>query len=337
VNIQAWSAEDIRTKHLPGPSALIRLADSGPQLIQPRNQANVIDTLDIIANDCTTPHGRLVQPPTPEQASRIVSFWQYHVIAGTKHLIVQCQAGIGRSRAVVAALDQEQRSAMLRYGTHNRRLYRLLMLELHAKGLTWLKVNDEPLVSMVVRVKYDWERMTAFYYSMARQRYENWELIFVSDGSNFVARDQADKLNRQSICQFTDCDSGRVRYIETSEAKGYWGHPGRQTGIDAARGELIGLSNDDNYYVPGYLEQMVYALQEAQADLAMCQTLHSYTGWAGASPAGTDLGCWIAKRELVRACPWPGTGFTADQEHIQAMLRKSAKTVLVNRPLFVHN
>ena len=48
-------------------------------------------------------------------------------------------------------------------------------------------------------------------------------------------------------------------------------------------GEFIGLSNDDNYYVPGYLEQIVNAL--ADADIAMCEILHSYSGWA-AVPAG---------------------------------------------------
>ena len=123
--------------------------------------------------------------------------------------------------------------------------------------------------------------------------------------------------------------------IETPTRWGAWGHPDRQLGLDACRGEFIGLSNDDNYYVPGYLEQMVLALKDA--DLAMCQIVHSYAGWArGESRRGRRP--WIRRASPARKVRWPGNHFLADDEYLKALTTLAqGRVVEVDRPLFVHN
>ncbi len=210
-------------------------------------------------------------------------------------------------------------SPVLRRGTYNRQLYGLI---LEAAGQP---LSPPPLVSLAVRVKYAADRLHLFLLSMARQRHSRWEVIAVTDGPNGDAR--------QLVERFGDA---RVRLIETAEARGRWGHPHRQLGLDACGGDFIGISNDDNYYVPGYLEQMVFALESSGADLALCRMLHSYTGWS-VTPAGGDLGCWLAKQELVRQVRWPGNEFTSDQDHIRALTANAKRVVEVPRPLFVHN
>ena len=85
------------------------------------------------------------------------------------------------------------------------------------------------------------------------------------------------------------------------------------------KGEFIGLSNDDNYYVPGYLEQMVNELTWQEADLVVCQTLHSYGGWqvSAATLNETDLGAFIARRSLTEKVKWEGDDFRkADKRYI---------------------
>jgi hypothetical protein len=95
------------------------------------------------------------------------------------------------------------------------------------------------------------------------------------------------------------------------------------------------MSNDDNYYLPGYFEQMVRA--GANADLVSCPFLHSYFAWT-AGAAGTDLGAWIARRSLIRSVPWTGTEFDADQKYLAAIKEVAGPRVAtVNRALFVHN
>jgi hypothetical protein len=67
--------------------------------------------------------------------------------------------GIGRSLAALAALMKiggADPRPLLHRGTHNRVLYRKI---LEAAGL---HPDPEPLVSLVVRVKYSPDRLTAF-------------------------------------------------------------------------------------------------------------------------------------------------------------------------------
>ena len=308
----------IEGEPLPGPSAVICMADSRELLAVIKDSANVLARLDLIFNDAIEGF-QLVRPPTLDDAQKILQFAFDHREA--PHLVMQCEAGFGRSQAVLAALLKirgADNTVVTHRGTYNRSLYEKL---LQAAGLP---PEPQPLVSIAVRVKYSPDRLNLFLLSMQRQRHQNWEVVAVTDGPN----DAAARL-------VAEVDDARVRLIETEKPLGRWGHPYRQRGLDACRGEFIGMSNDDNYYVPGYVEQMLHALDDA--DLALCEVLHSYFAWA-AKPAGEDLGCWIARASLVRQIPWTGQDFTSDRDYIRS-LREAAKdrVAFIRRPLFVHN
>lgn len=322
MNLHAWNAEQLRTKMLPGQAAVIRMADAEEQLVDMRDQIACVARLDLVFHDATESWGP-VRAPTAEHAAAILAFVEQQ--KAVDHLVVQCRVGIGRSHAVLAALTRirgDDPLPVLRHGTYNRLLYRLL---LEAAGVT---PEPQPLVSLAVRVKYRPDRLQAFVLCMQRQRYENWEVVAVTDGPdhNWAVRGMLLPMNEP-----------RVRVLEAPEAKGHWGHPWRQAGIDACRGEYIGLSNDDNYYVPGYLEQMLLAMEGHGADLAFCKALHSYSAW-DVVPEATDLGCWIGRAELVRRAKWPGNAADADITHIQQLLTLTGgKAAVVSKPLFVHN
>jgi hypothetical protein len=301
------------------------MADSVEQLAKIKDTQRVVDRLDLIFNDAGGDYGT-VKAPTLEHARAILSF------VGRQNpftqIVAQCQVGVGRSQGVVAALGRiagyESHKLMLRGGTYNRRMFRLLH---EAAGIA---VPAEPLVSIAVRVKYSPDRFWAFLLCMQRQRYENWEVVAVTDGPNAdAAHVEADfKRHHPGAIE-------RLRLIQTAESRGRWGHAYRQNGIDACRGQFIGLSNDDNYYCPGYIEQLMFALEDA--DIAACQVAHSYSGWA-ARPAWSDLGCWIARAALVRSVPWEGQEFDSDALYLAKLrARPGVRSAVVNRPLFVHN
>jgi hypothetical protein len=318
MDIDIASRHKIETRFLPGPSAVICMADSEAQLAAIKDEANVRARLNLIFNDATDEF-QLVRPPTIDDARRILRFVHDH--NDVPFLIVQCQVGVGRSQAVQAALFKiggGDYKSVLHRGTYNRRLYKLLLAAANVPA------DPEPLVSLSVRVKYAPDRLQLFLLSMRRQRYENWEVVAVTDGPNPPAA--------RLVAEMQD---PRVRLIETEKPLGCWGHPYRQLGLDACRGEYIGMSNDDNYYVPGYLEQMLDALEHA--DLAVCPMLHNYHAWARAT-AGGDLGCWIARASLVRQVPWPGNYFSADEDYFQALKALARdRVVTLDRVLFVHN
>jgi predicted protein tyrosine phosphatase len=297
------------------------MADSPSLLAKINDAGNVLGRLDLVFNDSGDDFG-LVRAPTDEDARKILEFVQRHKDSAP-NIVFQCQVGVGRSLAAYAAVMElygGDATEALHRGTHNRALYRRML------AVAGRVPRPEPRVSLVVRVKYAPDRMKAFLLSIQRQRYDNWELIFVTDGPNTAARAAVEGTA-----------DPRIRILETEKALGRWGHPHRQAGIEACTGELIGLSNDDNYYVPGYLEQMVNALQRQGADLAMCALLHSYWGWRPLAP-GHDIGSWIARRALVERTPWRGDNFFYDAEYLD-LLKKNAgeRIAIVDRPLFIHN
>jgi hypothetical protein len=321
LQVHVYSLPQIESRELPGRSAVVCMADSPAQLAVIKDSGNVAARLDLVFNDSKDDFG-LVRSPSDEDARKIVEFVQAHT-ESAPHIVFQCQVGIGRSLAAYAAIlkmyDGDPRPALYQ-GTHNRGLYRKILA---AAGR---QPDAEPLVSLVVRVKYAPDRMAAFLLSIQRQRYDNWELVFVTDGPNPAAGELVSRAG-----------DPRIKLLQTEKPSGKWGHPYRQTGIDAAAGALIGLSNDDNYYVPGYLEQMVNALERDNADLALCAMLHSYWGWKPIE-AGHDLGSWIARRDLVRRTPWAGDHFFYDAHYLSLLKENAAgRITIVDRPLFIHN
>jgi glycosyltransferase involved in cell wall biosynthesis len=229
--------------------------------------------------------------------------------------------GVGRSYAVIGALAKiggvDPREILAR-GTHNRKLYKELLIEADVIP------EAEPLISIAARVKYAPDRLRLLILSMQRQRHENWELIAVTDGPDEGA-----------VRLIAEVNDARIHLIETEQPRGRWGHPYRQRGLDACRGTYIGMTNDDNYYVRGDLEQMLNAI--TNAEIAVCQILHSYASW-GVAAAGSDLGAWIARASLVRQVPWTGEDFDSDQHYLKSLMARAVgRVAVVNRPLFVHN
>jgi glycosyltransferase involved in cell wall biosynthesis len=78
--------------------------------------------------------------------------------------------------------------------------------------------------------------------SVLNQTYQKYEIIVVDDGSN--------DDSREVVAGFGD----QVRYIR-QENRGLGG--ARNTGIRAAKGDLIGLLDADDQWMPTYLEKMV--------------------------------------------------------------------------------
>ena len=320
--IRYASKESIQTLHLTPAFFLLRMADD-PGLLVPKHEPGAA----LVFNDTNLDYG-VVRKPTREDAAAILEAYQRAKGEGCSTFIAQCEAGVGRSPAVVAALltlegDTSGAKEIMRMGTYNRLLYRLI---LEAAGK---EVPADPLVSMVIRLKYPVDRFVSFIASMERQRWESIEVVAVSDGSLFPWT----KTNLKMSYASTKVE---INVIETEETKGRWGHPYRQLGIDAAYGKWIGLSNDDNYYVPGFIEQMIGAAEDANADLVICDMLHSYSGWERVA-AGGDLGCFLARRELIRQVPWEGDDLKADRRFLQGLVDRCRNVAIVNRPLFIHN
>jgi len=134
----------------------------------------------------------------------------------------------------------------------------------------------------------------------------------------------------------------RVKVISTPERKQQFGHPWRKWAIEKhTTGAYVGMANDDNWYAPVYFESMAHELFNIGGDFAYCNMVHSHKLWKPFETKPTkgriDVGCWMAKRELVVGTPWTDMSFNGDGTFVEAMIAKARNVRKLKEYLFVHN
>jgi len=200
----------------------------------------------------------------------------------------------------------------------------------YIRGWEPLTIQGMPTVSLAIATYEQGPELACLLYSLISQTYPKWEAWVWHDGPGPIARDVVERIN-----------DPRIHLIETQERKQQYGHPWRQDAIDKCRGDYIGLTNGDNYYIPVYFEWMLHTLTTNNGDLCYCDTLHSYMQWGvmRSTPVKNqiDLGCWIGSAALVKSTPWSDNGFAGDGTFIEDMRRRASRVYHIARPLFVHN
>jgi hypothetical protein len=139
----------------------------------------------------------------------------------------------------------------------------------------------------------------------------------------------------------------KIMMVTHHPVEGRWGYSCKQEGINLCTGAAICFQNDDNYVCPGFMAQMVAEINRGH-DLVLCDMAHSYHAWevlrAEPRRGQVDLCSWMAKAELVKGIPWPGTmrgrDFAeSDGEFVELMAAKcgTSKIAKIRRPLLCHN
>lgn len=118
-------------------------------------------------------------------------------------------------------------------------------------------MSQLPLLSVIVPVYRVEQYLDKCISSILNQTYDNLELILVDDGS---------PDSSGAICdRWAERDS-RVRVIHQKNAGG---GAARNAGLDAARGEIIGMIDSDDYIHPN-MYQHLYGLMQDGVDIAEC-------------------------------------------------------------------
>jgi glycosyltransferase involved in cell wall biosynthesis len=137
------------------------------------------------------------------------------------------------------------------------------------------EISCDPLVSTVVIFR-DAERfLDEAIASVFAQKYANWELLLVDDGS----ADSSSELARGWAERHPD----RVRYLTHTEHANRGMSASRNLGIAQARGEYLTFLDADDVWLPRKLTQQVALLQacpEAAMVYAPSQWWYSWTGRA---------------------------------------------------------
>lgn len=131
-----------------------------------------------------------------------------------------------------------------------------------------------------------------------------------------------------------------------------YGHSLRHRAIMECDSTYVLSTNDDNYYVPHFVELMLGAAERDRLDLVLCDMVHSHRDAGGRrgeaySPFPTwprgyvsDIGCFIARTTVAQSVGFRDRGFDGDATYINDIMALGPGRVRwgkLNQTLFVHN
>ena len=180
--------------------------------------------------------------------------------------------------------------------------------------------------------------------SVVAQTYNNWRVKVVHDGP----------CTASSFSQNEVIDP-RIEFICTSERKLQHGHPHRREQalapftyrgdnpayLATCQPDYFVFTNDDNYYMPVFLEWMLHEAKTSDSDFLYCDMIHSHRLWqhfiTTPKKGRIDLGSFLVHRSLVEKVPWTDFSFSGDGTYIEALVSAAKRVRKLDATLFVHN
>ena len=147
-----------------------------------------------------------------------------------------------------------------------------------------------PTISVIVPVYKVEPYLPACVESLCAQSFSDFELILVDDGS-------PDSCG--AMCDAYAARDPRVRVIHRENG----GLSARNSGMEIARGKYMTFIDSDDYVAPRYLEALLQAAEEADAEISVCRPLVFEDGLTPELPE-TDPGShWktVSGRKAVTA------------------------------------
>src|SRR5581483_8934066 len=127
-------------------------------------------------------------------------------------------------------------------------------------------MNSLPVVSVIMIFLNEEKFIEEAVHSVLSQRYDNWELLLVDDGST----DASTAIARKFAQQYPE----KVRYLEHKGHTNRGMSASRNLGMHHARGKYIALLDGDDVWLPfmilpifGALERIPHSFIEASRDL----------------------------------------------------------------------
>lgn len=165
-----------------------------------------------------------------------------------------------------------------------------------------------------------------------------WRLYIVHDGP--ASEDWRVEMTKYAA-------DPRITYIETPTINGNFGHPNRAIMLKKLpinRSDYVLITNDDNYYVPLFIELMGNRCKP-RTGMVYCDTLHSYLKYDVLKSAikvnYIDMGSFIVRLDVAKKTGFRHSHLSADGTYAvecAAFCRKlSLEVAYVGKALFVHN
>jgi len=175
------------------------------------------------------------------------------------------------------------------------------------------------------------------------QTSQDYRLMIIHDGP--------DERMEALLAEYCERFPERMECLFTEKRHNDFGHSLRQIGLERTTSEFVMFTNDDNYYVPTFVEIVTATLHSTQCDVVLFDVLHSHEN-AGdtVAPAYSvltteprmnrfDVGAGVFRTSLAKSVGWRDRSFAADGVFIEDVMASDARPKVVKIPqvLFVHN
>jgi glycosyltransferase involved in cell wall biosynthesis len=179
--------------------------------------------------------------------------------------------------------------------------------------------------------------------SILCQTLDNWKLLVIHDGP--------DEKMKSILERYAD-ENENIEFMFTETRYNDYGHTLRDMGIQMADTEFLMLTNDDNYYMPVFLEYMFNSIRANNLDFVLCDMIHSHNnpGVYIQQPYNLfksfpklnyiDIGNFIVKTSIAKDVGFKDRSFGADGifvEQIRMRYGERLRIGKVTNILFVHN
>jgi glycosyltransferase involved in cell wall biosynthesis len=169
--------------------------------------------------------------------------------------------------------------------------------------------------------------------SLLAQTVQDFELLIMHDGP--------DPQISEILETYCLAHPGKIKSYFSEERYNDYGHTLRDIGIQLVSAPLLLLTNDDNYYVPTFVENMLNSIATNDLDIVYCDMVHSHVFLDLPNPIGyqflsveprrlrIDVGCFIARTSLAQRVGFRDKGFEGDATYFEDLvaLKPSPRTI----------
>ena len=142
-------------------------------------------------------------------------------------------------------------------------------------------------------------------------------------------------------------DDPRINFYETKQRMKNWGHPNRRyllNNVPAKIDDFILITNDDNYYVPTYVQYM-RAAANTGVGIVYNDCLHNYYSYdvlkSKMQTNHIDMGSFIVRQDVAKSVGFTSDAFHADGIYAEACAgycnTHSLSIKYIPKSLFIHN
>jgi hypothetical protein len=139
----------------------------------------------------------------------------------------------------------------------------------------------------------------------------------------------------------------KVHFYQSPERYEKYGHPNRKTmlqTIECDAHDFILMTNDDNYYVPRFVEFMLKEVTH-NTGLVYCDTVHSHAGYdinySELRENCIDMGAFMVRADVAKTTGFNHDHFSADGRYAEDCNRncqkRNLRVVKIKKAIFIHN